>query len=115
MKRNFHILVGLFSVVMLSCAIVTGFIYKNTRDVEEITGGTFDNLKDYRICIPPDITEVNTLDDDSLNLMVVFVDKKDKIVYLGYTHAVMNKDNYLSIPGDKKSYILLDSTSYDNR
>lgn len=77
--------------------------------------GTHTNLHDYKLHIPDGIVDLNTLYDDSLDLMCVYVDEEEKTIYMSHINQRVNKDNYLFVPEDKRTYMstfknALDST-----
>ena len=114
MRKNFSILILVFSLLILTMASIVLYISNNTSDLREKTLNTYQNLKDYSIILPEGITNLNDLNDDSLNTMVVYVDRTLKTIYLSISNRKISKDNWLFVPETKRTYInISDSTNED--
>lgn len=114
MKKNFSILLVIFSLIMLATSSIVLYISDNMTDLREKTLNTYPNLKDYSIIIPEGITNLNDLNDDSLNLLCVYVDRTLKTIYLSISDKKVNKENWIYVPETKRTYInISDSTNED--
>lgn len=114
MKKNFTILILIFSLLMLTMASVVLYISNNMSSLGEKTLNTYPNLKDYSIILPEGITNLNDLDDDSLNTMVVYVDRTLKTIYLSISNKKINKDSWLFVPETKRTYINISDSTYED-
>jgi len=99
---------------MLATSSIVLYISDNMTNLGEKTLNTYPNLKDYSIIIPEGITNLNDLNDDSLDLLCVYVDRTLKTIHLSITDKKVNKDSWIYVPETKRTYInISDSTNED--
>lgn len=79
--------------------------------LKDKTLDTYTNLEDYSIIIPKDITTLNDLDDDSLNLLCVYVDRTLKTINLSIIDNKVSKESWIYVPETKRTYINISDSS----
>lgn len=113
-KKSFSIIVLIFSLIMITIAVIMLYISNNMSDLKETTLDTYPRLKDYKIIIPEGITDLDGLESDSLGLIVAYVDKQEKTIFLSISDKKVNKDNWIFVPETKRTYINISDSTYED-
>lgn len=111
MRKNFNIVLLMFSLIMLCTSSIILYISDNMTSLKDKTLDTYTNLEDYSIIIPKDITTLNDLDDDSLNLLCVYVDRTLKTINLSIIDNKVSKESWIYVPETKRTYINISDSS----